>query len=68
MEEQDSITPTEDVYWNDSVASGKEYSQTTWFRISPELRDFYKLVKSKEKIAAVILEEDSLNIGFILAD
>jgi len=56
----------QDIYWDDNAPIGQENKETTWFRVSPQFRDFYKLVKEKDEILGVIIDDKELNIGFIV--
>jgi len=55
----------EQIFWSDDAEIGKEYKETTWYRITPHFRDFIQKIRQKFNILGVILDEE-LNIGFIV--
>lgn len=57
-----------DVFWSDEVEIGDGSNVTTWIRVTPQFRDFYKKVKEKKQVLGVILSDDELNFGFIVKD
>jgi len=35
------------IFWSDKAEIGKEYKETTWYRVTPHFRDFIQKIRQK---------------------
>lgn len=56
----------EQIFWGDEAEREKECRETTWYRVTPHFRDFIQKIRQKFNILGIILDDEELNIGFIV--